>query len=254
MKYIHLAIAGATLLGAFTGRADTLELKDGKLLNGIYEGGSANTVRFRTDQGVQVLPVAFIIALTFDPATRDALAPAALPLPAVAPAPASAPAPAHMALNIPIGTVINVRTVDPISSRDAPGKLFAVTVDAPVTLGEQLMIPAGTRGYGKVLGANQANRAIGSSTLQISLSQLVLEGKTVEIRTDPLGGKGSNSAKKVAGGAALGAGIGAVTGKGNAGKGALIGGALGMALPGETIGVKPNTLLAFTLSAPIILP
>jgi len=251
MRFSYLAMAGAALLGAFTGRADTLEMKDGRLMNGVYEGGSANTVRFRTDQGIQVLPVASIIAVTFDPATRDAMAPVALPLPAAAPT----PAPAHMVLNVPIGTVINVRTVDPISSRDAPGKLFAVTVDAPVTVGEKLVIPPGTRGYGRVLGANQANRAAGSSTLQIALSQLVLEGRTVEIRTDPLGGKGSNSAKKVVGGAALGAGVGALSGKGGAaGKGALIGGALGMALPGETIGVRPNTLLAFTLSAPIILP
>ena len=53
------------LLCLSAAQADVLEMKGGKLLNGKYVGGTAETVRFETAEGVQVIGTADVIALTF---------------------------------------------------------------------------------------------------------------------------------------------------------------------------------------------
>jgi hypothetical protein len=176
--------------------------------------------------------------------------PAAPAQPAAPAAPAAA-APAGAVLVVPIGTKITVRTVDQVTSNDPAGKKFEVTVDAPVAVGDKTAIPAGTKGYGSLASSKQAGHLAGKSEFRIALTQLVLNGKIMEIRTDPVGESGKNSAGKVVGAAALGTAVGSVTG--NAGRGAVIGGALGAAKKGQTVGFPPKTLLDFTLSSPLML-
>src|SRR6478672_5221381 len=61
-----LALLSAFVLAApLAGRADTVELKDGKLVQGKYVGGTATTSRVETSAGVQVIETAQVVALTF---------------------------------------------------------------------------------------------------------------------------------------------------------------------------------------------
>src|SRR5262244_1355139 len=84
-----LLAAGAALLLAGMGFADTLELKDGRVLQGKYLGGTQAVLRFEVNGEVQTFPTHDIVALTF---TRNSgSAPAAAPPPAAEPAPAPAP-------------------------------------------------------------------------------------------------------------------------------------------------------------------
>ena len=46
-------------------QADVLELKNGKVLNGKFVGGTAGTIRFETSEGVQVIETGQALALTF---------------------------------------------------------------------------------------------------------------------------------------------------------------------------------------------
>ena len=46
-------------------QADVLEMMNGAVLNGSYVGGTATTVRFETDSGLQVLGTDDILAITF---------------------------------------------------------------------------------------------------------------------------------------------------------------------------------------------
>src|SRR5215217_507949 len=101
------------LVTAFTIRAasgDTLEMRDGTLLNGKYDGGTAGTVRITTAAGTRVVEISQIVALTF--AGTEA---STQPTPAaVAPAAASAPPPAAqvatpVAVTVPAGTVLTIR-------------------------------------------------------------------------------------------------------------------------------------------------
>jgi hypothetical protein len=79
------------LIFAGAAAADTLELKDGRVLQGRYLGGTAAVLRFEIKGEVQTFNVADAVALTFTGNAGTTSAPAATPPPA--PAPATPPAP-----------------------------------------------------------------------------------------------------------------------------------------------------------------
>src|SRR5947199_7949911 len=70
MKTLSKALlTGSTLLLlAGIGFADTLELKDGRVLQGKYLGGTQAVLRFEVNGDIQTFPTNDIVALTF---TRD---------------------------------------------------------------------------------------------------------------------------------------------------------------------------------------
>ena len=90
MKYITPLILSALLAVGASARADILELKNGNVLNGKYNGGTAGTVRFDAGAGMQVIETSQVIALTFTTAAAAPAAPAAY-APAPVPAPVAAP-------------------------------------------------------------------------------------------------------------------------------------------------------------------
>jgi hypothetical protein len=85
-----LAAFALTLFFAGAATADTLELKDGRVLQGRYLGGTAAVLRFEVKGEVQTFNVADAVALTFTGNSGTTSAPA----PAPSPAPASAAPPA----------------------------------------------------------------------------------------------------------------------------------------------------------------
>jgi hypothetical protein len=94
MKTPSLFLTLLAVLATVYIQADTLELKNGKTLNGKYVGGTAGTIRFETPEGVQVIETGQALALTFT-GGGAASAPAAA---------AAAPAPAASAVTVPAGT------------------------------------------------------------------------------------------------------------------------------------------------------
>src|SRR4029077_17675930 len=60
-----LIAASAALLFAGIAFADTLELKDGRVLQGRYLGGTQAILRFEVNGDVQTFPTHDIVALTF---------------------------------------------------------------------------------------------------------------------------------------------------------------------------------------------
>src|ERR1043166_9955600 len=89
MKNLSRALLAATaaLLLAGSGRADTLELKDGRVLQGKYLGGTQAVLRFEVNGQVQTFPTNDIVALTFTRNSGSAPAPASAPPPQADPAP-----------------------------------------------------------------------------------------------------------------------------------------------------------------------
>lgn len=248
---------GRTALAAFllavslpaSARGDALELKKGTILKGSYEGGTAGTVRFRTAEGVQVIPTADVLAVTFTGAPAAASPQAAPPAP-----PPAVPAPGPSgAGTIPAGTVVLVRTVDPVASTDYEGKRFAAKLDADVAVQGTTVLKAGSTVYGTVQHAKQAGRLAGRSELVLALSEFVVDGKTVPCVTDAFGLAGQKSGKKSLGGAAVGAGLGAALGgnRNAAGKGAAVGLAASALKKGQAVNLAPGTLLEFRLAQPV---
>lgn len=244
MKHVTPLILSVALLGlGVSARADILELKNGNVLNGKYAGGTAGTVRFETSAGQEILETSQIIALTFT-------TPAAAPAPPPAPAPAAAPS----TVTLPYGTMLLVRMMDSVSSRNAPGANFTTKLEYNLVANGVVVVPAGTVMYGKVQSSTQARRAFGRSTLDIRLVQMVVGGNPVPIATSGYQQAGEASIKKAARGAAAGAAIGAIVDGGDgAGKGAVIGATASLLKKGQTVTIPPGTLLEFTLTQSVTL-
>lgn len=225
-------------LWAAPARGDTLELNDGTVLQGKYLGGSADTVRFQTSAGLQIVEYARIKNMSVAPS-------------APAPAPASAPA-APAAVTVPAGTILLVRMMDSVSSRSAPGSTFTTKLEYDLVANGVVVAKGGTVVYGRVESATQARRAIGRSTLDIRLAQLVIGGSPVPILTGEYKEAGEDSIKKVAVAAGAGAIIGNnINGGGHGGGGALWGAGIAMLKPGQTLTIPPGALLEFSLTQPV---
>jgi hypothetical protein len=247
MNTKHLRESVALLLGlalAVAARADILELKGGNVIDGKFVGGTANTVRFDSGGGMQVIEISQIIALTFTSSSGGS-APAA---PAYSPPAAPVVVAVPSAVTLPAGTTLLVRMMDSISSKNQAGASFSTRLEYDLVVDGVRAAPAGTVIYGKVQSSTQARRVFGKSTLDIRLAQMVPFGSPVPIYTTGYQQAGEASIRKAARGAAFGAAVGAIAG--DAGKGAAIGATASLLKKGQTITIPPGTLLEFTLTQP----
>jgi hypothetical protein len=169
--------------------------------------------------------------------------------------------PASGPVTVPAGTLLNVRTSEPLDARKTQvGTMFEATVASDVFQGNVLAIPRGAVLHGQVTGVKKAGDLAGKNGLQLQVTSLSLGGQTYALTTDAWTGegpgKGGYSAGNTAGGAALGAIIGAIAGGGpGAAIGAVAGGATGVAASAATKGpqvvVPPESLISFHLAAPV---
>jgi len=259
-----VATAALGLLFVAVATADTLELKDGRVLQGRYLGGTQVVLRFEVEGNVQTFRVNDVVAVTF---TRGggAVAPPATELP---PAPEPAPAPiapaqpasADGSITIPAGQSILVRMIDAVdSSKNHVGDIFHASLETDLTVNNMLVARKGADVYGRLAEAKEAGHIAGSSELQLELTRMVIDGRDYPLVSSDYTlqgkGRGSNTAKKVGGGAVAGAIIGAIAG---GGKGAAIGAGVGSAAGagvqvltrGQQVKVPSETLLEFRLQQP----
>ncbi len=164
-------------------------------------------------------------------------------------------------LVVPAGTPIEVVLDETIGSKtSSSGQTFSATVQDPVEVEGKVVIPKSARASGLVREAKAAGRFKGGAVLSLTLTSVTIDGKEHEIRTSSptmsSKGKGKRTAVMVGGGAAGGAGIGAIAGGGKgAAIGALIGAAAGTggaAFTGNRdITLPAETALTFKLTEPL---
>lgn len=254
-----LSIAIVALFAVGLASADTLELKDGRVLQGRFLGGTAAVLRFEINGGIQTFSVNDIVALTF---THPAPAPVAAPAPPSAPAPVAQADPVVPggAITIPAGQSILVRMIDGVdSAKNHVGDIFHASLETDLNVNNTLVARKGADVYGRLAEAKEAGHISGSAELQLELTRMVIDGKDYPLVSSDYTlqgkGRGSNTAKKVGGGAIAGAIIGglAAGGKGaaiGAGVGAGAGGAVQVLTRGQQVKVPSETLLEFRLQQP----
>jgi hypothetical protein len=194
------------------------------------------------------------------PATTASAAPPPQTAAPVAP-PAPAPPPPPQKVTIASGTTLAVRLVDALDSETATqGQTFHATLNSPLSVEGDVAIPAGYDVEGHVVAVQSAGKFRSEELLTLQLDRISVGGKSYSIQTDQYhkegSSRGKNTAEKVGAGAAIGAIIGAVAG---GGKGAAIGAAAGGGLGGgvqaatksQQIKLPPETVLNFTLQAPL---
>lgn len=257
MRFVATAALGLALAGAAS--ADTLELKDGRILHGRFLGGTQAVLRFDVRGNVETFSVNDIVALTFtnNYGGGAAAAPAAAPAIALAPTPAVA---SGGMLTIPAGQSILVRMIDGIdSAKNHVGDIFHASLETDLVVNSTLVARKGTDVYGRLSEAKEAGHMTGSSELQLELTRMVIDGHDYPVVSSDYTlqgkGRGKNTAEKVGGGAALGAIIGAIAGGGKgaaigAGVGAGAGGAVQVLTRGQQVKVPSETLLEFRLQQP----
>jgi hypothetical protein len=254
---VAFALAFFFFVGAAA--ADTLELKDGRVLKGKYLGGTQVVLRFEISGEVQTFNTNDIVALTFT-GNSGATAPMAAPTPVAAPtaAPASNMAStADGSVTIPAGQSLLVRMIDAVdSSKNHVGDVFHAGLETDLIVGNTFVARKGTDVYGRLANSEKSGTFSGKSELQLELTRIVIDGKDYPVVSSDYTlqgkGQGAATAKKVGGIAAAGAIIGAIAG---GGKGAAIGAAAGGATgagvqvltKGQQVKVPSETLLEFRL-------
>ena len=166
-------------------------------------------------------------------------------------------------VNIPQGTLIQVRTNEPVNSKRAKdGEPIQFTVIQDVTMGGVLAIPRGATVHGVIAEVKHSDKGslTGSNELALELTSLDLMGQNYPLQSDMFRvkgpGKGERSAGNVVGGALLGAIIGGAIGRGEgAAIGAVAGGGAGAAASAASSGpgvwIPAEALVSFHLATPV---
>ncbi len=271
MSYRH--VASCTLL-AFsllsTAMADTLTLKGGRTINGTYLGGSSRLIRMEVDDSIQTFEIDRISSIQFGSGAAATAAPDTNPPP---PRPrervnvfrpdtsSETSTVSRSAIELPAGTVLTVRMIDPVDSEvSRVGETFRASVDEPVVVGSDQVIPRGADVVVKLVDDKQSGKISGKTELTLDLVSVFVNGKIVDVNTQSVSRESASrtgrSEKVIGGTAALGAIIGALAG---GGKGAAIGAASGagvgtaaqVATKGQRVHIPSETRLTFTLEYPV---
>jgi hypothetical protein len=175
------------------------------------------------------------------------------------------PPPAYEApkgpVTIPVGTLIQVRTNEPVDSKRAKeGTPVQFTVIQDVVYGGVLAIPRGATAHGVITEIKRPGELTGSPELALRLTSLELGGQSYDLQTDQFKvkgpGKGESTAGHMIGGAVLGAIIGGAVGRGpgaaiGAGAGAGAGAAASAASSGPGVWIPAEALVDFHIAQPV---
>ena len=143
LRVTTLAIAIVTLCSA-----DTLTLQSGRVVHGQYLGGDARQIRMAVGDRVDTFEVGEVSNLQFGgdrdgDRDRDRNRERS-----ESPAPAPPPQQnASYGAQIPVGTPITVRMIDGVDSEQTRlGQTFRASIDEPVTVNGQTVLPRGAEG------------------------------------------------------------------------------------------------------------
>jgi hypothetical protein len=162
-------------------------------------------------------------------------------------------------ITVAAGTKLRIALIDPVSSdKSHAGDPFMASLAEPVIVDGKTVLAKGTKVRGRVVDAKDSGRVKGRASIELTLTQIVRDGhKTINISTKPYSEVAESTKKRdaamIAGGAGLGAAIGAIAG---GGKGAAIGAGVGggagtgtvLATKGKEIRFAPEHPLSFTLA------
>jgi hypothetical protein len=266
MRLLRVAVCLAGIVGFAL--ADTLTLRDGRVVNGSYLGGDSRTIRFADADRVETYSVEQISTLTFGDSGSGA------PADGLRRREQSREERPKDVVQIDdrmhrdagpelkAGTALTVRMIDSVDSqRDQIGKTFRASLDEPVTDSNgNTIIPRGADVVVKLIDDKESGKLAGRTILTLNLESIMVNGRSVDVNTmnvtEQSSSRTGRSGKVIGGAAAAGAIIGAIAG---GGKGAAIGAGAGagagtvaeVATKGQKVHIPSETRLTFTLQDPV---
>jgi len=161
-------------------------------------------------------------------------------------------------LVIPSGTLLKVSLVDALGSdTSSAGDRFLASLAESVVVDGTTVLPEGQRVRGRVVSVKDSGRVKGLASIRLELTDIVQGDTMLAVKTNTLGTTAASSTTRdgeiIAGGAGIGAVIGAIAGGGKgAAIGAVTGGGAGtgvvLGTKGKDIHYGPETRLNFTLT------
>jgi hypothetical protein len=246
--------------------ADTLTLRNGRTVFGSYLGGDSRQIRMVVGEKVETFAIADVVKLEFGSLMNP---------PEIGPA-ATAQQPDSRALRadrapgvggpaalreIPAGTTIAVRMIDPVDSRnDKLGQTYRASLDEPLMIEGQVIIQRGADVMAKLVDEKESGRATGQTVLTLDLESITVDGRVIPLATEEVTRASASTTRRTgiaAGGlAAIGAVIGGIAGGGRgaaigAASGAGAGAATSVMMKGEQVRIPSETRLTFTLQQPL---
>lgn len=244
MRLAHIGLSLAIALTPLA--ADTVTMKDGHVLNGTFLGGTAREVKIATGDKIQTVDVADINTIQFGPSQ-----------PAIGAAPASTQ---PVALHSRLARLV-VRMIDSVDSeRDKVGQTFAASLDEPVLIDGEPVLPRGADVVVKLVDDKESGKLTGKTVLTLDLMSVKVNGRMVDVNTQTVSeesaSRGKRTAKMAGGGAALGAIIGAVAGHGKgagigAGAGAATGAGAEILTKGQRVRIPSEARLTFVVESDV---
>lgn len=188
--------------------------------------------------------------------------PSATPAPSEAAAPPPVPArPRPTSYTIPAGQRVAIRMIDGVDSgKNQVGQTFRASLDAPLTVKNRVVIPAGAPAVVTLTNLTKAGRVRGNNEITLQLTSIEYGGKSYEINSSSVEDTGKAKGKQTAIRSGIGAAAGAlIGGLAGGGKGAGIGAAAGgggvlgyqFFTHGTKVKVPSETVVDFRLEAPL---
>jgi hypothetical protein len=167
-------------------------------------------------------------------------------------------------VSVPSGTAFSVVLLDPISTdTNQEGDTFTATLYAPMVVDGKVVAEKGDRVKGTIKNVEEAGKVKGRARLELVLNEITVKNRNYRVSTEPFIAVAEDSKDRdaglIAGGAGVGAAIGAIAGgKKGAALGAIIGGGSGttavLMTKGKPIKLDPETKVNFVLSDDVSLP
>jgi hypothetical protein len=269
-KSITALRAGSVIcLAAMLLNADTLTLRNGATVQGTYIGGTARQIRMDQNGDIRTYDLSQVQSLIFSD-----------PEPQAAPPPPPPPTysrnsardnggdqdryrnpPVSSGLTIPSDTNVTVRMIDAVNSETARlGQTFRASLDEPVVVNGQEVVPRGADVLTKLVANQQSGKIEGRTSLTLALSTITVNGRPLDVTSSDVkqesSSRGARSTKVIGGTAALGAIVGAIAGGGKgaaigAGSGAAVGTGAEVLTGGQKVKIPSETRLTFRLQNPV---
>ena len=176
----------------------------------------------------------------------------------------STPAPAVATQTVTAGTSLTVVMSDEISTKTSKeGDTFHAALAEPWIIDGRVVAERGDKAVGRVEEVVNPGRVKGRAQLKLVLTELSMGDRRYKIKTEPFVAIAVDNKERdaaiIAGGAGVGAAIGAITGgKKGAAIGAILGGGGGtatvLATPGQSMKIEPETKVNFVLDNDVRLP
>ena len=240
MKKIAIFLVAMLATGSLL--ADTIELADGRLLEGDFVGSSNGIIMFNTGEGIEAFPESEVVGVFFSSGVETAVA--------------LGERSAADTIVVPAGTRLVIRTSQDIdSSRHAAGHRFRGQLEGAIVVDGVTVAPSGTTVHGRITQARQAGRAVGSSELAVEFTDIMLHDQLFPMATSGLQAQTGGEAARTVGRTARATALGALAGGSSGARtGARIGAGASILTQGASVNIPRGTIVETTLTQPLTLP